>query len=46
VALTHCHPDHQGAAQAVCEAFRIPLACHRDDVAAMEGRGEWCRATG
>ncbi len=38
VALTHCHPDHQGAAHAVCAAFGIPLACHRADVAATEGR--------
>ena len=38
LALTHVHPDHQGAAKAVCEARRIPLACHADDVDAMEGR--------
>ena len=38
VALTHCHPDHQGAAKAVCEQFRAPLACHDADVPAMEGR--------
>ena len=38
VALTHVHPDHQGAAHAVCEARGIPLACHVDGVAAMEGR--------
>jgi hydroxyacylglutathione hydrolase len=38
VALTHVHPDHQGSAHAVCEARNIPLACHEDDVAAMEGR--------
>lgn len=38
VALTHVHPDHQGMAHAVCEARHIPLACHEDDVAAMEGR--------
>jgi glyoxylase-like metal-dependent hydrolase (beta-lactamase superfamily II) len=38
VALTHCHPDHQGVAKAVCEARGVPLACHEDDVAAMEGR--------
>lgn len=38
VALTHVHPDHQGMAHAVCEARGIPLACHADDVAAMEGR--------
>jgi hydroxyacylglutathione hydrolase len=38
VALTHVHPDHQGCAKAVCEAHRVPLACHADDVDAMEGR--------
>jgi hydroxyacylglutathione hydrolase len=38
VALTHVHPDHQGAAKAVCEARDVPLACHADDVEAMEGR--------
>jgi glyoxylase-like metal-dependent hydrolase (beta-lactamase superfamily II) len=36
--LTHVHPDHQGAARSVCEARGIPLACHADDVDAMEGR--------
>ncbi|MEK6644126.1 MAG: MBL fold metallo-hydrolase [Planctomycetota bacterium] len=38
VALTHVHPDHQGAAKAVCERFGCPLACHEADRAAMEGR--------
>ncbi|RIK66628.1 MAG: MBL fold metallo-hydrolase [Planctomycetota bacterium] len=38
VALTHCHPDHQGAARAICEHFKVPLACHEADRAAMEGR--------
>jgi hydroxyacylglutathione hydrolase len=38
VALTHCHPDHQGVAAAVCARFGVPLACHEADVAAMEGR--------
>lgn len=38
LALTHVHPDHQGAAHAVCEARGIPLACHVDGVGAMEGR--------
>jgi hydroxyacylglutathione hydrolase len=38
LALTHVHPDHQGSAKAVCEERRIPLACHADDVDAMEGR--------
>ncbi|HEX3325154.1 MAG TPA: MBL fold metallo-hydrolase [Solirubrobacterales bacterium] len=38
LALTHAHPDHQGVAKDFCEARRIPLACHADDVDAMEGR--------
>jgi hydroxyacylglutathione hydrolase len=38
VALTHCHPDHQGTAEAVCRGFGVPLACHEADVAAAEGR--------
>jgi glyoxylase-like metal-dependent hydrolase (beta-lactamase superfamily II) len=38
VALTHCHPDHQGMAKALCEKYGVPLACHEADVAAMEGR--------
>jgi glyoxylase-like metal-dependent hydrolase (beta-lactamase superfamily II) len=38
VALTHVHPDHQGVAKDVCEARGVPLACHADDVNAMEGR--------
>ena len=37
VALTHVHPDHQGAAHAVCEAFHCPLACHEADRPIMEG---------
>jgi hydroxyacylglutathione hydrolase len=38
LALTHVHPDHQGCAKMVCEHYGVPLACHRDDVDAMEGR--------
>lgn len=38
VTLTHVHPDHQGVAKDVCEARGVPLACHADDVDAMEGR--------
>jgi glyoxylase-like metal-dependent hydrolase (beta-lactamase superfamily II) len=38
LALTHVHPDHQGCAKAVCDAFQVPLACHEDDVDAMDGR--------
>jgi hydroxyacylglutathione hydrolase len=35
-ALTHAHPDHQGASREVCEALGIPLWCHVDDADAME----------
>ncbi len=38
LALTHVHPDHQGCAKVVCETYGVPLACHPDDVDAMEGR--------
>jgi glyoxylase-like metal-dependent hydrolase (beta-lactamase superfamily II) len=38
VALTHCHPDHQGSAAAVCRRFGVPLACHELDAPAAEGR--------
>ena len=38
MALTHCHPDHQGIAALVCQRFGVSLACHEADVAAMEGR--------
>jgi hydroxyacylglutathione hydrolase len=38
LALTHVHPDHQGVAKDICQAREIPLACHADDVEAMEGR--------
>jgi glyoxylase-like metal-dependent hydrolase (beta-lactamase superfamily II) len=39
MALTHCHPDHQGVARMLCRKFGIPLACHAADVPAMEGTG-------
>jgi len=39
VALTHCHPDHQGAAWFLCRQYGIPLACHEADVPAMDGSG-------
>jgi glyoxylase-like metal-dependent hydrolase (beta-lactamase superfamily II) len=38
VALTHVHPDHQGAAHEICSRLDVPLACHQDDVDVMEGR--------
>jgi glyoxylase-like metal-dependent hydrolase (beta-lactamase superfamily II) len=37
-ALTHAHPDHQGASKEVCEALAIPLWCGERDVRAMETR--------
>ncbi|HWE60633.1 MAG TPA: MBL fold metallo-hydrolase, partial [Chloroflexota bacterium] len=43
VALTHVHPDHQGAAAQICLARGVPLACHQADVAAMEGRAPMLR---
>jgi len=39
-ALTHVHPDHQGASHAVCERFGVPLWCGEGDVAAMENPGK------
>lgn len=38
IALTHCHPDHQGTAAFLCKQYSVPLACHEADVPAMEGR--------
>ncbi|MEX0993257.1 MAG: MBL fold metallo-hydrolase [Solirubrobacterales bacterium] len=35
-ALTHVHPDHQGASKMICERLGVPLWCGRDDVRAME----------
>ena len=35
-ALTHAHPDHQGATREVCEAFGIPLWCGELDAEAVE----------
>lgn len=37
-ALTHAHPDHQGASKEVCEKLGIPLWCGEHDVHAMETR--------
>lgn len=38
VALTHVHPDHQGAAAEVCRRKGVPLACGEADADVMEGR--------
>jgi len=35
-ALTHAHPDHQGASKALCDTLGIPLLCGEGDVEAME----------
>lgn len=35
-ALTHAHPDHQGASADVCRTFGVPLCCGAPDAAAME----------
>ena len=45
VALTHAHADHQGSAHQVCERRGVPLACHADDVDAMEGRSSMAGAS-
>lgn len=34
-ALTHAHPDHQGASRAVVDAFRVPLWCGLADADAV-----------
>jgi hydroxyacylglutathione hydrolase len=38
-ALTHAHPDHQGASHAICERLGIPLWCGLGDIPAMETPG-------
>ena len=35
-ALTHAHPDHQGATKEVCETLGIPLWCGDEDADAMQ----------
>jgi len=35
-ALTHAHPDHQGASHHICEALGIPLWCGEADADAAE----------
>jgi hydroxyacylglutathione hydrolase len=35
-ALTHAHPDHQGASHEVCDKLQIPLWCGEGDADAME----------
>lgn len=38
-ALTHAHPDHQGASHAVCQEAGIPLWCGDGDADAMQTPG-------
>ncbi|HEX4466421.1 MAG TPA: MBL fold metallo-hydrolase [Solirubrobacteraceae bacterium] len=38
-ALTHAHPDHQGASHALCTKLGLPLWCGERDVHAMETPG-------
>ena len=38
-ALTHAHPDHQGASHAICERLKLPVWCGAGDVPAMETPG-------
>jgi glyoxylase-like metal-dependent hydrolase (beta-lactamase superfamily II) len=45
-ALTHAHPDHQGASHAICTRFGIPLWCGQGDVPAMETPGGVAGASG
>ena len=35
-ALTHAHPDHQGASKRICEQLGLPLWCGDADAEAME----------
>src|SRR5690349_20672686 len=35
-ALTHAHPDHQGASHAICDAFNIPYWVGAGDADAAE----------
>jgi hydroxyacylglutathione hydrolase len=38
-ALTHVHPDHQGASHAVCERYGVPLWCGERDAPRMASAG-------
>ena len=38
-ALTHAHPDHQGASHAICTERDLPLWCGEGDAEAMENQG-------
>ena len=43
-ALTHAHPDHNGASKAVCDTLNIPLWCGEGDKHAME-TGDYSQTT-
>jgi hydroxyacylglutathione hydrolase len=43
-ALTHAHPDHQGASHAICTERGIPLWCGEGDAEAMETPGGIARS--
>jgi glyoxylase-like metal-dependent hydrolase (beta-lactamase superfamily II) len=43
VALTHAHPDHQGAARSICRDLAVPLWCGENDVVAAENPREMIR---
>jgi glyoxylase-like metal-dependent hydrolase (beta-lactamase superfamily II) len=38
-ALTHAHPDHQGASHELCSMFGLPLFCGANDAKAAETHG-------
>ena len=38
LALTHAHPDHWGAAPALCAALGVPVACHHADADVVVGK--------
>lgn len=38
LALTHAHPDHWGAAPALCAALGVPVACHQADADIVIGK--------
>ncbi|MFK7000115.1 MBL fold metallo-hydrolase [Flavobacterium oreochromis] len=35
-AITHAHPDHQGASKLICQNFNLPLYCHNQEVERAE----------
>ena len=39
LALTHAHPDHWGAASALCMTRALQLACHEADARIVDGSG-------